>query len=174
MESIFTLEATLEGMDSQIIYKNRRSIWSGVLITLAGFLLFIPLFTGTWSAAHIGPPLFIALGTTVVTIGLIRTFFRKYHFVDASDNKQLHYHEINFDAAEFDKLMRLYRNGQWGELKNLKRSSVGNLRLRFYLSRNKQLCFSQPVRFVDFEYRPEAEVLRHSADEAILLKELAR
>lgn len=161
-------------MDKQIVYKTRRSIWSGVLLSLAGVLLYFPVITGTWSAAHIGPPLFIAIGTTVLTIGLLRTFYRKPFFVDATDRKKLKLHEVNFDAAEFDKLMRLYKNKEWNTLKDLKRSQVGNLKLRFYLSHNHQLCLSQPVRFVDFEYKPEAEVVQHNTQEASILKELIR
>ncbi|MDP4270818.1 MAG: hypothetical protein Q8909_11925 [Bacteroidota bacterium] len=174
MEKYNSIEHVLENMDTHIVYKTRSSIWTGVLYLISGVLFFVLMSLGSWSPTSIFPHLLLVLGVIASLTGVLKLFMRKSYFVAASNHQRLNRFEIYFDAAESDKLLRLYDNGKVTDIHLLNPSERGGLKIVVMATKDRSLCFSQVTGYVPFEFIPLTAPVQHTSDEAAYLKDLKK
>lgn len=167
------MDVVLSNKDRNIVYKKKNNIWAGVVIMLFGVICFAPTIVYQWSHGSVWPLLLLVCATILFIVGLIKMFLRKEYFVSAESHQKLKKFEIDFHITESERLVRFCTSGELSGIENLKRAEVGGgLKLVIMATPDRQLCFSQVVQFVMFEYVEQTPVLQHSKDDAEILLRL--
>jgi len=145
-----------------------------LLLLVIGVIFFVVISIFEWSSTTIYPHLFLILGSICIILGIFKSFIRKDQYLAVENHQRLRAYEIYFDVNERDKLIRLTENGHFSELKSLKGSVSSGLKLRFLVTKDKKVCFSQIIAFVGFEYVNVSAPKQHSMAEAETLIKLER
>lgn len=166
MESNKSIEQVLETMDSTIIYKKKKSVFTSVLYFLLGVSLLGINSLLTWEPNSVISPLLFMSGLIFLVVTIFAFFFRKNSFLATQSNQVLKSHSFHFDMNELNKLVRLLEGGYINELKALKPSIAHALKLQVLMTDDGSLCFSQVITFMNHEYVNITTVKRHSQAEA--------
>lgn len=161
MENYQSIEQVLQGLDSSIVYKSKKSPVLSILFIAIGVLSFVLNSIYQAEPTSFIPPALIVSGAIFVLYGVISLVFRKSYFVSARSGKKLKKHEIYFDASERDKLIKIMQNGHPEALKTLKRSASDGLKLRVLTADDAAFGFSQIVAFVPYEFVNVTEPRQH-------------
>jgi hypothetical protein len=166
MGNFQSIEQLLIELDTNIVYKTKKSIVAGLLFILAGIGCFVPLSIFSWAPHNMVPQFLIVLGTIGLTVGLFKTFIRKEFFVATASQQPFKSFEINFEITETGKLVNLCNTRKITDIHTLKRSLSGGLKLRVLSTQDRELCFSQVIGFESLEHAMLTPPVQHSKQEA--------
>jgi hypothetical protein len=166
MESIKTIESVLENMDRSIVYKTKKSIGSGLILSLVGVITFSMHSVREWPANSIISPLLIIMGSVMVVLGIINTLYRKSYFVSSQSKQKLKAYDIKFNITEQKEVVRLLESGKLTDLRNVQKSNCEALKLTVISTKDGKLCFSQLIAYEHNEFRYITEPKHHSEVEA--------
>lgn len=171
MEQFESIEHVLVNMNNKTITQKKDSVLPGIIYLACAVAVFVVNSLTKNSVESFLPYLLIILGIALVTIALIKIFFRKDHFI-SSEHGKLIKKEIDLDFTEKDKLVKLLQKGDIEGIKNLKKAATNSLILKLYISKDGKEGFSQVLHFVNFGYETINEVKQHTENEVAILKSI--
>lgn len=172
MENYKTIEQILDGMAPDTVYKTRKSLMNGVIVTGVAIACFASVNVFTWPATSNYPALLLSAGAITLVYGLIKTFYRPFYYVSKASRQKLRTYEVYFETNEKDKLIRLHNSDNTTEINSLKRTHSNGLKIRIVTTRDMKLCFSQVIGYVPFEFVILTAPRQHTIEEAAQLKRL--
>lgn len=154
------------------IYKAKKSIFLSIIFIIAGVALLI--ISPKLSETGILSPLSMVAGIVFLAWGVITIFFRKTYYISAHNKQKVSFSEILFDVKERERLIRLVNENNFSELKHLERSVNDALKLRVATTPDGNVCCTQVITYVPFEFVTANDVRSHSVEEARIIREIQR
>lgn len=159
-------------MAPDTVYKTRKGLLASTITIGVAVACFASVNIFEWSSTSNYPALMLSAGAVILVIGLIKYFYRPFYYVSKADRQKLRSYEINFEANEKDKLVRLHNNVKLDEINSLKRTHNNGLKIRIVTTKDMKLCFSQVIGYIPFEFVALTAPQQHTEEEANLLKKL--
>lgn len=166
MEKNESIEHVLENMDKNLVYKTKGPAYKSLILIVVGLILLAVYTSNEWKSTDTLPHLLFIISICGILCGVLLFFFRKSYFVAAENHQRIKIFEVYFNVSERDKLIKLFENGNFKALKELKTSISEGLRLRIGVSKDSQICLSQIVAYETNAHTNVNAVMNHSIAEA--------
>lgn len=170
METRESIEQILD--KSGNIKKAKKSIVLSVILIVAGIASIYASQAVTESG--ILSPLCMVAGIIFLGWGIVSIFFRKTYYISTENKQKVSFYDILFDIKERDRLIRLVDEDNIKEVKKLKPAAQDALRLRVGMTPDGNVCFSQVITYIPFEFVNANDVHSHTADDAKTIKEIIK
>ena len=166
-----SIEQVFDNTDT--IYTKKASHALSIILIFVGFASLF-LSSQVSEANSILNPLLIVTGIALLAWGVITIPFRKTHYRSKNNNQKISFNELFFDIKERDKLIRVIKEGNTKELKNIQRSANDALKLRVALTPDGSICYCQVLTYVPFEFVNASEAIQLAPQQAQVVSELVK
>lgn len=173
METNISIEQLFDSENSSIV-KTKSSMALSILLIVLGIISFVISSQTTEMVNSIIPPLFIIMGIIFTAWGVLSLLFRKTLYKSADSKEKIKFDELLFDVKERDRLVRITTNGNMEELKNLKSATGDALKLRVAMAPSGDVCYTQVVTYVPFEFVNATEPYKKSKSDAQVINNLLK
>lgn len=103
----------------------------------------------------------LMVGLSLTIYGLIVFVFKKERYF--YDDKPMKMRDYLFDAERFDDLMKLYDDGNFGDMLDIGHASASKVKLRVLFATDYSVAFSQFYKFDYSDFAPATPVRIHDA-----------
>lgn len=166
-----SIEETIETQYNQAIAKQKGSRLPGIAVIIAGIGLLIINYLFKIQTPGFVEPLLLLSGSGGIVTGVFLFVFSKKAYVCTENNQKLKTYEVYFDGKERDKLVRIMETGRFNELKSVNTCIHDGLKLRVMKTKDSNVCFSQVVTYIPYEYVNVTLPYKHNPTDAAVLAE---
>ncbi|NDV47710.1 hypothetical protein D0T49_11695 [Paludibacter sp. 221] len=174
METRESIEQVLDNLGDNVVYKSKPSIVLSIVLIILGIGLIFLSWQISNAPNSIISPLLIVGGIILLAWGVVSVFFRKTQYKATGNKQKISFSELFFDIKERDRLVRLVSEGNVQDLSKLKTSVSDALKLRVAATPDGNICYTQVVTYVPFEFVNATDARRNTPEEAKKIKELVK
>lgn len=160
METIQTIEQTLDNFIPNKIVKKKKTALLPLIYLAAGTLLFIINSQREYNHGEVLYPLNLTLAATLCITGVITFFSRKEHYHDASTGVLLKRKDIYFDMKEQASLVKCVEDKNIKGISNINKSAIHGLKITSYATTDGKWCFMQAFRYEENRFKPVTSVIQ--------------
>lgn len=174
MDTKLSIEEALDSTFNQDVKKVRKSPVTAIVYLIIGCCFIVLNYKSYFQNVDFVAPTLILFAVIFILLGIMMLLFRKKYYVSVESGEKLKTHELFFDIKERDKLVKIFTSGKIEDLQTLQKSTHDGLKLRIMKTANNDLCISQIITFIPYEYVRVTDPKQNSFEESKLLEDIIK